>query len=196
MNSTSTKGTKKPSIYIDTCIARDVTERRSDASVELLAHIKREKWSCIMSVLGLMELVDIEKESMFVKKRFFFEKQELDRIISSRRNRDLVQSDFAEGSKYIEQFLSNYSFVQLVGLDDENWSSAIVVAAYSNLHASDVIHLVSAQQSDCDIVVTNDSFFITEATKYLKNEGIWNKLRVCKPEDCYSVLAEMGYTDI
>ena len=124
MSSTSSKGTKKPSIYIDTCIARDVTERRSDTSVELLAHIKREKWSCIMSVLGLLELVDIEQENMFVKKRFFIEKQELDRIITSRRNRNLVQSDFAEGSKYIEQFLSNYSFVQLVGLDDENWSSS------------------------------------------------------------------------
>ena len=196
MNKTSDKGTKKPSIYIDTCIARDVTEHRGDASFELLVRIRREKWSCVMSILGLMELVDIEQESMFVKKRFFIEKQELDRIISSRRNRNLERRDFTESSKYIEQFFDNYSFIQFVGLDDENWSSALVVATYSNLHASDVIHLVSAQQSDCDVVVTNDSFFIAEATKYLKKEGIWNKLRVCKPEDCYSVLSELGFTSL
>jgi hypothetical protein len=196
MSNTSSKGTKKPSIYIDTCIARDVTERRNDVSIEILGRIEREGWSCKMSVFGLMELVDIEQESIFVNKRFFIEKHTLDQIISSRRNRNLEEGDFEKCLQYIAQFQNKYSFVKLVGLDDGGWSLALVLASCSNLHASDVIHLVSAWQADCDVVVTNDTFFINEAKRYLQKEGIWDKLRVCKPEDCYSVLAKMGYTNI
>ena len=196
MSTVVSKPRAKPSIYIDTCIARDVTEGRKDASVELIERIEREGWFCRMSVFGLMELVDIEQERMFVNKQFFIEKQELDRIISGRRNRNLEQSDFDKCFRYMDQFRHNYSFVELVGLDDDGWSLATVIASLSNLHASDVIHVVSAWEADCDVVVTNDSFFITEAEKYLRSEGIWDYLKVCKPEDCYSVLSEMGFANI
>ncbi len=198
MNNTSTGVMRNPCIYIDTCIARDVTERRAgrDASIELLGRIKSKGWSCKMSVFGLMELVDIEQESIFVNLRYFVEKRSLDEVYSSRRNRNLGQKELEKSFQYIEQFRSNYSFIKPVGMSDEGWSLAIVVASGSNLHASDVIHLVSAWQEDCDLVVTDDTFFISEAEKYLRNEGIWDKLRVCKPEDCYSTLAELGFTNI
>jgi len=198
VNNTSTKGTKKPSIYIDTCIARDVTERRTgrDASIELLGRIKSKGWSCKMSVFGLMELVDIEQENMFVNLRYFIEKRTLDEVYSSRRNRDLGRRELEKSFQYIDQFRNNYSFIELVGLSDNGWSLAIVVASGSNLHASDVIHLASAWMEDCDLVVTDDTFFIKEAKRYLKKEGIWDALKVCRPEDCYSALAEMGYTKI
>ncbi|MBA7478338.1 hypothetical protein ES707_13761 [subsurface metagenome] len=198
MNNVSTKGAKKPSIYIDTCIARDITERRvgRDASIELLGHIKSKNWTCKMSVFGLMELVDIEQESLFVNLRYFVEKQSLDEVYSSRRNRNLGQKELEKSFQYIEQFQNNYSFIDLVGMSEDGWSLAIVVASNSNLLAADVIHLVSAWQEDCDLVVTDDNFFVSEAKTYLINEGIRDKLRVCLPKDCYSVLADMGYTDI
>jgi len=198
MNSTPTEGTNKPSIYIDTCIARDVLERRTggDVSIELLGRIKREGWSCKMSIFGLMELVDIEQESMFVSLRYFVEKRTLDEVYSSRRNRDLGQKELKRSFKYIEKFINDYSFIETVGLDDDGWSLAVVVASHSNLHASDVIHLASAWQADCDVVVTDDTFFIKEAKRYLKEEGIWDALKVCEPKDCYSVLAKMGYANI
>ena len=198
MNSSLNEGVKKPSIYIDTCIARDVTERRlgRDASIELLGRIKSKGWSCKMSVFGFMELVDIEQESLFVNKSLFIEKRTLDEIISGRRNRDLRKEELEQSFQYIEQFKSNYSFVKPVGLSDDGWSLAIVVASETNLHASDVIHLVSAWQEDCDLVVTDDTFFITEAERYLRNQGIWDGLRVCSPERCYFVLEEMGFTNI
>ena len=195
MNKTSTKGRNKPSIYIDTCIARYVTERRRGASIELLGRIKSKGWTCKMSIFGVMELVDIEQESLFVNKRFFIEKQTLDEIISSRRNRDLGQSELEKSFQYIDQVGTNYSFIKVVGLSDEGWSLAVVVASGSNLHASDVIHLVSAWQEDCNVLVTNDTFFISETKKYLAKEGI-EGLRICKPEDCYSVLSEMGFANI
>ena len=196
MNSTSTESEDKPSIYIDTCIARDVTEHRSDASVDLIARIKREVWTCRMSIFGLMELVDVEQESMFINLRYFIEKQTLDEVYSSRRTRDLGQKELEKSFKYIEKFLNDHSFVELVGLDDDGWSLAIFVASHSNLHASDGIHLASAWQNDCDLVVTNDTSFIKEAKRYLKEEGIWDALKVCEAKDCYSALEKMGYANI
>lgn len=196
MSNTSSKGTKKPSIYVDTCIALDVTERHRAISIELLARVKNNGWTCKMSIFGMMELIDIAQESLFVNKRFFIEKQTLDEIISSRKHRDLEQSDLKKSFQSIKQFATNYSFIEMVGLTDDGWDLAGTVAIDSNLHASDVIHLVSAWQADCDLVVTDDTFFIKEAGKYLKQEGVWDRLRVCSPEKCYSVLKEMGYTDI
>lgn len=198
MNKTPNEGRNEPSIYIDTCIARDVTERRTgrDVSIELLSRIKSKGWFCKMSVFGLMELVDIEQEGIFVNLRYFIEKQTLDEVYSSRRNRNLGQRELEKSFQYVDQFRNNYSFIELVGLSDDGWSLAVVVASGSNLHASDVIHLASAWMEDCDLVVTDDTFFIKEAKRYLKKEGIWDTLKVCEPKDCYSVLAEMGYTDI
>lgn len=198
MNAKSIKIIDKPSIYIDTCIARDVTERRShrESSIDLLTRIKREGWTCKMSVFGLAELVDIEQESLFVNKRYFLEKWTLDDIISSRRNRNLDKEDLGKSFKYISQFKDNYSFIELVGLSDDGWSLAVVVACQSNLHASDVIHLASAWQEDCDLLVTDDEFFISEAKRYIEREGIWSTFRICKPEDYYSSLKDMGFNNI
>ena len=117
-----TEDTNKPSIYIDTCIARDVTERRREASIELILRIRRDGWPCRMSVFGVMELVDAEQENIFVNKHFFIEKRTLDEIISSRRNRNLGKSEFEKCFQYIKQFRDNYPFVELVGLDDDGWS--------------------------------------------------------------------------
>lgn len=199
MNSIQKKVKNKPSIYIDTCIVRDVTERRAgrEASIELLlSRIKSKGWSCKMSIFGLMELIDIEQESIFVNKNFFIEKRTLDEIIGSRRNRNLVESEFNKSYQYVIQFMSNYPFVEFVGLNDDGWSLAVIIASYSNLHATDVIHLVSAWQANCDVVVTDDEFFIKEAGRYLKEQGTWDKLRVCKPEKCYLVLKDIGYTNV
>ncbi|GAG11760.1 unnamed protein product, partial [marine sediment metagenome] len=95
----------------------------------------------------------------------------------------------------IEQFLENYSFIELIRLDDKNWDTAVITAVNSNLNAPDVIHLISAYQADSDVIVTDDTFFISEAERYLKDEQV-SKPRICKPEDCISILEEMGFTNI
>ena len=187
-----------PSIFIDTCIARDVTELRKHraASIDLLNRAKREGWVCKMSVFGLAELVDIEQERLFVNKLYFLEKKTLDETISSRRSRNLDKGELEECFNYIKQFQENYSFIQTVGLAGQGWNLALNIACRSNLRAADVIHLASAWQEDCNLLVTDDDFFIKEAKRYIKQEGIWSDFRICKPEDCDSELFEMGFTDI
>lgn len=193
------KNIGKPSIFIDTCIARDLTDtkrKHSEASVDLLNRAKREGWICKMSVFGLAELVDIEQERLFVNKLLFMENETLDEVISSRRSRNLNKDDLKKCFNYIKQFQENYSYIQTVGLGEQGWNLALTVACNSNLDASDVIHLVSAWQEDCNLLVTNDTFFIKEAKDYILREGIWSDFRVCRPEDYHLELIDMGFEDI
>lgn len=202
MINNSDKSRDKPSIYIDTCIARDVTATRNADSIELMTRIKREGWACSISIFGLMELIGIEKEDIFIRRKHYIEKATLDELISARRNLDLKSDEFEKCYQYIQQFMDNYSFVEIRGLDNDGWSLAAVIATNCNLHATDVIHLATAWQADCDIIVTNDTFFIKEAARYLKKdrldsgESTWSVLRVCEPKNCYSVLKDMGYANI
>ena len=73
---------------------------------------------------------------------------------------------------------------------------ALFVACHSNLNASDVIHLASAWQEDCHLLVTDDEFFITEARRYIEQEGIWGDFKICKPQDYYPLLKEIGFENI
>ncbi len=189
-----TKPKDTPSIYIDTCIARDILNHRpgSRESSDLINNIRNKGWQCKMSVFGLMELVDVEQERLFVESRYFVDKKSLDEVYSARRKRDLSKEALKKSFDYVETFKEAHPFIEIVGLDDKGWSLAIVVATDSNLHASDVIHLVSAWMEDCHVVVTKDAFFIKEATRYLKEIDIWEALKICKPKDCLSQLTDVG----
>ena len=52
---------KVPSIYLDTCIIRDVIENRRKASIDPIYKIKESKWNCVTSIFTIMELVDIKR---------------------------------------------------------------------------------------------------------------------------------------
>lgn len=174
---------KKPTIYIDTVIARDWTHNRNGDAIELLNQIKNKKLKCVISVFGLMELVDIEQEELFMNKKAFVEKQNLDTIFSKRKRRDLDKKDLRKSEKYVSDFLSNYKkIVGLVDLTQDGWSLALSLGSGSNLNATDVLHLSTAWQNKCNIVVTRDEFFIKEASKILKSEKAWGALKVCNPK--------------
>jgi len=186
----------KPSIYIDTMIARDVTHRRNDNSEKLIRQIENGGWACYISTFGIMELIDIEQEELYVRNKLI-EFETLDNIISTRKQRSLIRKDFDRCSDYIDNFVKRYPFIQIVPLDDTNWNFAMFVASDSNLQATDVIHLISALQCDCDVIVTRDEFFIKEARRYIKeDEQFWGKLKICRPESCCDMLRQMGYNNI
>jgi len=194
---------KKPRIYLDTVILRDCTHNRHDPSKKLVDYAESRKWSCVTSIFAIMELIDIEQEDRFLHKKAFIEKWSLDKIFTSRKQRDLTTKEFSEVDKYIREFTErNYKFIKLEGLTDEGWSLAIYMATNSNLNAADVIHLVTAWQAGCSIIVTRDEFFIKEARKLLKREKlengrrVWSELRVCKPKDVKKNLKAMGYRNL
>lgn len=183
---------KKPIIYIDTVIARDWTHDRNKDSDELFYQIKDKKLKCIISIFGLMELVDLEQEDIFLNKKVHVEKEDLDTIFSKRKRRDLKKEDLEKSIKYIEKFLRNYKdIVHTVDLTQEGWSLALSIGAESNLNATDVLHIATAWQNECNIIVTRDEFFIKEASRTLKKEKVWNTLKICTPKKALSYLKKI-----
>ena len=172
----------KPIIYVDTVIARDWTHNRNKDSQRVLDSIKSRKYKTYMSVFGLMELVNIEQEDLYLHKKAFIDKEDLDRIFTNRKSRDLNQDSLQKSEKYIRDFLDSHKLT-LVDLTNEGWSLAFQIAVNSNLNASDVLHLATAWQSKCNLVITRDEFFIKEATKILKKEKVWSFFRICRPSN-------------
>lgn len=202
MSANKAKSKEKPSIYIDTCILRDVKDRRNQGSIDFMSWIKIKGLTCFISFFGLMELTGIEKEDIFIRRKLVYEKATLDEVISERKNLDLKRDEFVKCSQYIEQVADTYSFLEVVDLDNNGWNLALTIAVFSNLHATDAVHLAAAWQADCAVIITRDTFFIKEAAKYLKAEkldsgdSVWSVLRICEPKECYSVLENMGFEGV
>ena len=179
----------KPRIYIDTVIGRDWTHNRNDCSREILDKVREKKLKCLISIFGLMELVDIEQEDLFLNKKLFIEKEDLDTIFSKRKRRDLKKEDLVKSEKYLEDFLNNYKdILEVVDLNQDGWNLALSIGAESNLNATDVIHLASAWQNKCNIIITRDEFFIKEASRILKKEKVWKSFKILNPSKALLLL--------
>lgn len=182
----------KPTIYMDTVIARDWTHNRNDCAREILNQIREKKLKSFISVFGLMELVDIEQEDLFLNRKVHIEKEDLDTIFSKRKRRDLKREDLDKSGKYLEDFLKNYKdVITPVDLNQDGWNLALTLGAESNLNASDVIHLASAWQNQCNIIITRDEFFIKEATQILKKEKVWKNLKILNPTKALALLKKL-----
>lgn len=182
----------KPSIYIDTNICRDFISRRKRGTrtIQTLGLIRDRGYGCFTSVLTAMELTDTEKESIYFNKKM--RTWDINTIIRARHEKDLGSEDLKEAEESVKAFLTENSFIKFVNLVDETaWDLALKYSSTSNLFVPDVIHLVTAWTSKCSVLLTSDEFFIREGNKILKKEGVWDKLRICKPEDLLSTLKDM-----
>jgi len=189
--------TTKIKIYIDTNVVRDCTEGRDKDSIHLIETVRDLKIECVTSIFTLMELLDTKKDDIFFNKKLS-QKMEINTIIRQRGNKDLNIYDFEELSNYISnKFFTTYSFIQPVNITrDESWDLALYISRNSNMSASDIIHLVTAWESKCNILVTNDSQFIKSAAELLKREKIKEtQFKICQPVDALKAIKKIfrGY---
>ena len=180
----------KPSIYIDTNICRDIIKRRDTEATQALGLIRDKKYGCFTSIFTAMELTDIEKNSIFFIKKFR-RGWGINQIIRARYQKDLSLTDLDEAGEDVKRFFTQNSFIKFAKLGDVEWRLALKYSSTSNLFAPDVIHLVTAWSSKCSVLLTSDEFFIREGNELLKKERVWDKLRICKPEDLLSTLEDM-----
>ena len=183
--------TKIPNVYIDTNICRDCIRRRNKDSIHLMEIIRDKKWGCTTSIFTIMELVDVEKDDIFFTKKIT-RGWEINHILRQRYDKDLNREDFDEVTKRIRNFFENYNFIELVTLTNEGWDLALDISSHSNLFAPDVIHLATAWQAKCNVIITSDEQFLKESKKILKRRRVWRKLRICKPNQIKETLKELG----
>ncbi len=174
---------KIPTIYIDTNVCRDCIKRRNKETIHMMGLIRDKKWKCYTSIFSIMELTDTEKDSIFFNKKMRIG-WDINKILRLRQQKDLNTGDLKEAEEIVKSFFEEYKFVEIVNLEGgKAWDLALKISSTSNLSAPDAIHLATAWQSNCDIIVTSDEFFIKEGSKILKKEKVWNRLRICKPNE-------------
>lgn len=173
-----------PHLYLDSNVILDVLRDRRRhgqlVSLELLERAKRDKWFVSTSPFAIMEVLDIEQDDLFFQIKVS-EGNTVADVLRIRRQRDLSKQLLDKISKRIEEKLRiAYSYIQYWELKVEGFDRAVELARGSNISAPDCIHLATALEVGCDILVTSDEFFMKEAKQYLPTslpEGVEDELQ-------------------
>lgn len=150
---------RPPKIYLDSNVILDILRSRQTSSVAMLEQLIKRSWKLASSFLALMELLNREQERRFVEQRWQ-EGETLDDIFRRRHERNLTANVLDAISRDLNQSIASLiPTVEWLYLDEDGWNRAIEVKASTNLSSEDCIHLAIALISECDIIVTRDTFF-------------------------------------
>ncbi|TET42703.1 MAG: PIN domain-containing protein [Dehalococcoidia bacterium] len=180
----STRSRVVPHLYVDTPILIDVLRDRRTASLKLLEDARRRMWRVSTSQFAVMELLDTEQDDKF----FIFEVgkgRTVASVLRERYRRKLPEDARRLIEKRVKDFLEvRYPFIQYFQLTGEGFNRAIGLCANTNISAPDCLHLATALEARCDILITTDEHFLEEAKDYIE---------VCQPENVQDTLNKLGF---
>jgi len=139
-----------------------------------------------------MELIDIEKEDVWVKNKIK-EGWEVNKILRERYDKKLNLSVLENISRRIDNFLKKYYFVEFLILEGNEWVPVLKISSGSNLLFADVIHFTTALVSNVDLIITSDEKFLKCGKDLLKSLGLWENMKICKPHETVVTLRQMGF---
>lgn len=173
-----------PHIYLDTPIVIDVLRNRGPASLRLLEGARQRGWRLSTSQFTIMEVLDAEQDD-----RFFILEVTKGRTVSSvlrdRYKRKLSEAERKSILKKVQDFLEvRYPLIKYFHLTDEGFNRASGLCANTNISAPDCLHLATALEAGCDVLVTTDDHFLEEAKDYIK---------ICKPDHIHEALTSLGF---
>jgi len=155
-----------PHLYLDTGVLVDVVRDIGD-SFGLLGLARRRQWAISTSSFAVMEMLDIEQEDTFFRVKVA-QGTTARWAMRNRTKRDLSKTGLADIHKRIRDKLAAlYDFIDYWELTPEGFDQAVKFAAESNIRAPDCVHLATAVEAGCDLLVTTDEFFAEEAKQYL-----------------------------
>lgn len=175
-------------IYIDTNVIRDCIKRRKDYSLSLMKIIRKQNIESITSIFTLLELWRVEKEEDFFF-RMVRQGYDLNSILRQRSNKDLTDSELNAVNKRLDTFFKEYDCITPVQLDEEGWQFAVDITRTTNIEPADVMHLATALGVGCDLLITNDNPFMTQAIEFIKNNRY--SLEVLDTQKAESVLSSI-----
>ncbi len=169
-------------IYLDTNIIRDYLENRNPKSIELIERARQGNWECITSTFTMMELSDLQKDTLFFQKVVISQKYDIDRFLRERRQKALSEEDFKNIDNYLNIITTRLPFLKFANLSNEGWQIAQFIASHSCLSAVDVIHLSTAYSAGSEKVITTDTQFIKDGNEILKKGKRKDQIIICLPE--------------
>lgn len=169
-------------LYFDTNILRDYLENRNQKSIELVELARQKGWECVTSAFAMMELSDLQKDTLFFQKTVISRKWDVDRFLRERKQKELSEEDFKEIEAYLSLTGTRLPFIKFFNLTEEGWQIAQYVASHSPLSAVDSIHLATAFIAQSEKLVTNDTQFIKCGNIILAQSSKKDLISICKPE--------------
>jgi predicted nucleic acid-binding protein len=173
-----------PHIYVDTNILVGVLEKQHTSSIDLLDLILKKGWKCSSSIFAFLEMFDVIQDNRYVLNQLHLGIH-IKKAYKSLDQRNLSVADLKQISVNVRNiFSAKYPNIDYYQYGKLNWDTATELKISTNVSASDVIHLATAMEAGCDLLVTLDSFFLKEASAYIKT---------CQPEQVENLLQEMGF---
>ena len=173
-----------PHIYVDTNVFAGILDGQHRASIHLLQIIKEKNWRCSTSMFALMELSEIRQDNKFIYSQVGLGVH-IKKAFRSLDQKNLPPDELANTQEAIDTvFSESYPFVGFFWLEKIGWDRALELKASTNISVADCIHLATAIEAGCDLLVTLDTFFRKEAESFIKS---------CLPEQVNKTLQELGF---
>jgi len=173
-----------PHIYLDANVIVDIIQGYRKASIHMIEEIKEENWFCSTSAFSYMEVLDIMQDNRFIYDKVS-QGYPLKKIMRMRYDKDLSEETLDNiFDQFENKFLIPYKSMNLFDLTDHGWEIAVGICSASNISAPDSIHLATALEAGCDLLVTSDESF-------RKNASIFTP--ACLPEKFKKTLKELEF---
>lgn len=181
----------KHKIYVDSNILQAAQIRKSTPDVVFIEDAKKQNWEIFTSIHTFMELLDTEKDREFLMKCIIDKGLDVSTFLAKRKSKNLSKEDLSDLATKVNNFFFTNRFIQVINIQDSDWSLIKKIGESSNLHSSDILHLVTAWVGNCQLLVTNDEDFIIEGNKILQQENVYDRLRVCNKNNVETTLKEV-----
>jgi len=178
-----------PHLYLDTNVLLDFLHSRHEPSVALLQKIRDNRWKCSTSSFALLEMYDAEQLEKFVQK-LHLKGYNWSQIMSRTRERrskklGLTDKQLQNLSSELRDSISSITdCVEFLDPYKELWDDAEYFCIYTNIGAQDALHLATAINVECNILVTRDRDFRRIADDYIittSPENILTAISKLKP---------------
>lgn len=191
---------ERPHLYLDTGVVLDELLTRSgprpEASRDAIQRVQNLGWRCSFSVWGFMEIIDALHEEEFLRQRLeegMILSEILRRTGSRRESRYWIGANelSREYDDLVTRWERDYPFIDLLRPSAQTfWEDAQLIAAYSNLGATDAIHLATAYGAQADLLICRDEAFIGIVSRDVPEEY---QIPIVLPDRLDDGLRECGF---
>jgi len=183
--------TEKTRVYVDTNVLQGTISGRNTRDIVFIDKAKEKGCKVYTSIYTLMELLDIAKDRKFLMKSVIDKWVDVATFLQERKAKNLSKDDLDDLTTKLNNFFLHNKIIEFINIKETDWELVKKIGESSNLHSSDALHLVTAWVGNCHVLVTHDSEFIKEGNRILKEEKVYDKLRICDVNDVEEIIKEL-----
>ena len=152
---------------MDTNIFLDYIRKRDERVIMFIHDARENDIDLVTSYFTYLEILDKEAEDRYIE-RELKNKKTFNEIRRNFYNRDLTKDELAGVSAKTAEKMPSHKgeyldLFSLYFLNDDGWVFAMELMSEINLNSGDAVHLATAIESKCDVLLTKDGHLIKNA---------------------------------